>query len=66
LGSERNNGMGMGYIPITRITQYAIQEGIHDVEMFKRIISRVDHLYYTMVTDKQEQKSKSKPKTGKK
>jgi len=54
--------MGVGSIPVTRITLYAAQEGIHDVELFKRIILRIDREYCAMVSDDQKKKSKTKPK----
>ena len=60
LGSERNSGMGISPIPITRITEYANQEGVHNIELFKRIISRIDQSYCKMISDDQEKKSKAK------
>lgn len=65
LGSERQGSMGISLIPITRITQYAIQEEIHNIDLFKRIIVKVDQEYCKMVTDDQVKKSnrKTPPKT---
>ena len=65
LGSERQGGMGITPIPITRICQYAIQEEIHNINLFKRIILKVDQEYCKMISDDQVRKSKSKtpPKT---
>ena len=61
LGTERNSSMGIGPIPITRITLYADQEGVHDKPLFKRIILKLDAFYLELAN-----KSKVKSKKGKK
>lgn len=58
LGSERVSGMGVGYIPITRITQYAKQQGVHNISLFERIITAVDNQYVSLIADRQKKKSK--------
>ena len=62
LGSERNNGMSLGSIPITKITEYALQEGIYDIDLFKRIILRIDRYYSKLVNEENSKKVKSKSK----
>ena len=62
LCSERVNGMGLGSIPITRITEYAKQHGVHDVFLFEQIIMRIDNVYVKCVSDKNQRESKSKSK----
>ena len=62
LGSERLNGMNIGSIPVTRVVQYANLEGVHDVELFKRIMLRLDCFYINMVLAEQKRKSKPKAK----
>jgi len=57
LGTERNNGMGIGSIPVTRIMLYAKQEGVLDVDLFRRIILRLDNHYLTLVSKRQTEQS---------
>ena len=56
--SERVSGMGVGSIPITRINQYAVQQGVHDISLFEKIMMRVDTAYIKLMSDKQERQSK--------
>ena len=58
LCSERMSGMGIGSIPITRINQYAVQHGIHDINLFEQIMMRIDTAYVKLMSDKQERQSK--------
>jgi len=58
LGSERNSGMGIGPIPVTRINQYAEQEGIINTALFKKIIMDVDKNFIELVSDKQKSETK--------
>ena len=60
LGSERNSGMSIGSIPVTRIIQYAQLEGIHNIEMFKIVMLRLDNYYLKLVSEEQKRKTKSK------
>lgn len=57
LGTERNTGMGISAIPVTRIILYAEQEGVHDIDLFKRIILRLDNHYMGLVNKKQTAES---------
>ena len=62
LGTERNSGMSMGAIPVTRIILYAQLEGVLNSELFKRVITGIDHAYIGLVNDEQGRKSKANSK----
>lgn len=63
LGSERQTGSSVGAIPILKIAKYAEVEGIHDVELFKTVMLKLDAVYLRLMAaerKKQEQKQKAK------
>ncbi len=62
LESERVSGMNIGAIPITRVISYANMDGVHDIELFKSIITKLDSFYLSLVYKKQQQTAKRKPK----
>jgi len=68
LGTERISSGSVGSLPITRIIKFAVMDGVHDVELFKRIILRLDVIYLNMVASerkKAEAKAKAKGKSKK-
>ena len=68
LGSERHIGQSVGPLPILKIYEYADREAVHDVELFKRIMLKLDVIFLRLVASerkKQEQKSKVKSKANK-
>ena len=50
---------GAGNIPITRINQYAVQHGIHDITLFENIIMRIDDNYVGFLTKIKSNKKKA-------
>ena len=58
LCTERVSGMGLGSIPITRIHLYALQNGVHNIPLFKQIIMSVDDEYIRLMSEKQKRQSK--------
>lgn len=59
LGTERVNAMSVGAIPITKIVEYAIFEGVEDIHRFKRILSAMDRLYLKAVRKEQDKKAEA-------
>lgn len=58
LNTQRQVGMGMGSIPINDIHYYALLNGVHEIEKFKRIILIVDNAYTKAVSEKQKSEQK--------
>lgn len=66
LGSERQTGSSVGAIPILKITKYAEVEGIHDVELFKTVMLKLDAVYLRlMAAERKKQEAKQKAKKAK-
>lgn len=57
LGTERINSMAIGAIPVTKIVQYAMLEGVHNIKLFKDIILSMDRHYMKLVSDDQKAKA---------
>ena len=58
LSPSRQQGMGIGYIPYSEITNYCTFHEVDDPEMFIEVIQKSDKAYVEATNDKLEMKRK--------
>ncbi len=56
LSTSRQSGMGLGFIPLSEITNYAIAFDEYDLEKFVSIIQAADNEFVTMYNKKVDDK----------
>jgi len=51
---------GLNPIPVTKIIEYSLLTGVHNKELFKKVIMDIDRKYMSAVHEKQESKKPKK------